>query len=536
MLIEGDTLPSGAVIDTDICIVGAGAAGITLALEFDGTPLRVALLEAGNRTFSRRGQSHYAGTCSGVLLPPPTVSRLRFLGGSTNRWAGLCRPLDPLDFERRDWIPDSGWPIGERDLHPYYARAAARIGLPNARFDAESWAAEDGRLVLPLSPDRFRTGVTQVVPTRFGEAHRPALARSQNVRCHLDTSVVDIVVGAHDDVVHEVAAVTTGGRRLRVRARVFVLACGGVENARLLLNADRVRPAGLGNGHGHVGRWFMEHRVSWPGLIEPQGPKAALWFYSRHALAGGGPCIEGSLRLAPELARREGLLNTHFSLEPFSKAYSRGGRSWVVLRDGLRHALRGGDMVGDVGYHLRNIARDIDCLAENRVRKLFGIDRDPGRWLIKAEVEQAPTPDSRVTLTREVDALGLRRVDLHWRTGALDRFSVRRAIELLGEDLERLGIGRARVVMDVDEERWSRFDHWGNHHCGTTRMSASPRDGVVDPNGRVHELANLYVAGNSVFPTEGTAPPTFTTVALSIRLAEHLVRVVQGAALEVGGA
>ncbi len=528
MLIAEGSLPSGAVIDTDVCIVGAGAAGITLALELDAKPLRIALLEAGNRTYSRRSQRIYAGSSSGLALPPLTVTRLRCFGGSTNRWAGLCRPLDPLDFERRDWLPHSGWPISEADLRPYYARAAARIGLPDAEFDAAPWAEREGCAPLPLDPQRFRSGVTQVLPTRFGERHGDTLARSGNVACHLDASVVDIVVGAHDDVVREAVAMTASGRRLRVRARLFVLACGGVENARLLLNADRVRPAGLGNGHGNVGRYFMEHRVSWPGLIELHGPNDALWFYTRHVLPGGNR-IEGSLRLAPALARRERLLNTHFSLEPLSKAHSGGGRSLGVLKEGVRQVLRGGDMVTDLGYHFRAIVRDLDCLAENRLRKLLRIDRDFTRWMVKAEVEQAPIPESRVTLTDERDSLGLRRVDLHWRTSAIDRHSVRRALVLLDEEMQRLSIGRVRVVMSENGDAWSRFDHWGNHHCGTTRMSAQPRDGVVDAQGRVHELANLYVAGNSVFPTEGTAPPTFTTVALAIRLAEHLDRAARTA-------
>lgn len=529
MLIEGDTIPDGTVIDTDVCIVGAGAAGITLGLELDGKPFRVTLLEAGNKTYSRSGQRLYAGSSSGLALPPPSSARLRYFGGSTNSWAGLCRPLDPLDFERRDWIPNSGWPIAERDLRPYYARAAARIGLPDTCFDAGHWAGKDGRPLLALAPERFHSGVTQVRPTRFGEAHRDALARSRNVTCHLDSSVVDIVVGAHDDRVREVAAVTASGARIRVRARCFVLACGGVENARLLLNADGVRPAGLGNGHGNVGRYFMEHRVSWPGLLELHGPGEALWFYTRHSLPSGER-IEGSLRLAPDLTRRERILNTHFNLEPFSKAQTRGSRSFGVLKDGMRQVLRGGDMVTDIGYHVRNIVRDFDCLVETKLRKLFRIDRDASLWLIKAEVEQAPIPDSRVTLTREVDALGLRRVDLHWRMSEIDRHSVRRSIELLGEELERLGIGRARVAMSDEANGWSRCDHWGHHHCGTTRMSERPQDGVVDAKGRVHELANLYIAGNSVFPTEGTATPTFAMIALSIRLAEHLSRVVCGEA------
>ena len=530
MIVDGAGLPDGTVIETELCVVGAGAAGIALGLAFDGQPFRVALLEAGDYTYSRAGQRMYAGFTSGMPYLPPSTARLRYFGGSTNRWAGLCRPLDPIDFEARDWVPNSGWPFGESELLPYYARAADLIGLPNARFDGDHWSGFTGRPLLPLSPERFINGATQIRPTRFGTAHREAIGRSANVTCLLNSSAVDIVVGDLDGVVREVLAATPARHRFRVRAKTVVLACGGLENARLMLNADRVRTGGLGNSHGNVGRYFMEHRVSWPGIVKlsgrrpdgSAGPDPRLRFYTRHA-AADGLMVEGCVRPAPALMRRERILNTHFSLEPFSKGPTRGSRSLGLLRDGIGQWLRGGDMVTDVDYHVGNILRDLDWLAENKLRKVLGIDKSTTTWLIKAEVEQAPNPDSRVTLVRDVDALGLRRINLHWQMSAIDEHSVRRGIELFGEELERLGVGTASVSMRAGADGWSRFDHWGHHHCGTTRISERPRDGVVDPACRVHDLANLYVAGNSVFPTEGTATPTFTMIALTLRLADHLI-------------
>ncbi|MFC5311704.1 FAD-dependent oxidoreductase [Azospirillum rugosum] len=529
MILDGAELPEDAVIDTEICVVGAGAAGITLGKAFDALPFRVTILEAGSYHYSRAGQKFYAGSTSGMPYLPPSTARLRYFGGSTNRWAGLCRPLDPIDFERRDWIPGSGWPFSEAELRPYYARAADLIGLPTDRFDGDYWSGLTDRPLLPLCPQRFINGATQIKPTRFGTAHRDALSSSRNVTCFLNSSVVDLRVGDTDNVVREVVVATPAGRRFRVRARVVVLACGGLENARLLLNADDVRPAGLGNGHGNVGRYFMEHRVSWPGIVRLSGPDPRLWFYTRHAAPGvamGTMMVEGCVRPTADLMRRERILNTHFALEPFSKGPTRGSRSLGVLRDGLGQWLRGGDMVADVDYHLGNILRDLDWLTENKLRKFLGIDKSSTTWLIKAEVEQAPNPASRVTLVHDVDALGLRRINLHWQMSAIDEHSVRRGIELFGEELERLNVGTATVSMLTGNDGWSRFDHWGHHHCGTTRISERPQDGVVDPDCRVHELDNLYIAGNSVFPTEGTATPTFTMIALTLRLADHLTGVL----------
>lgn len=525
MILDGASVPDETVVETEICVVGAGAAGITLGMAFDGRPFRVTILEAGDFQYSRTGQKIYAGSTSGMPYLPPSTARLRYFGGSTNRWAGLCRPLDPIDFEPRDWIPNSGWPFAETELRPYYPRAAELIGLPDACFDGAHWSALTGQPLLPLSRERFIHGTTQIKPTRFGAAYRDAIARSTNVTCLLNSSVVDMRVGETDSVVREVVAVTPARHRIRIRAKIVVLACGGLENARLLLNADRVRRGGLGNSHGNVGRCFMEHRVSWPGVVRLSRPDPRLWFYTRQPVPGG-MMVEGCLRPTPDLMRRERILNTHFSLEPFSKGPTRGSRSLGVLRDGLGQWLRGGDMVADLDYHVGNVLRDLDWLTENKLRKVLGIDKSSTTWLIKAEVEQAPNPDSRVTLVRDVDSLGLRRINLHWQMSAIDEHSVRRGIELFGEELKRLNIGTATVSMLPGADGWSRFDHWGHHHCGTTRISERPQDGVVDPTCRIHDLANLYVAGNSVFPTEGTATPTFTMVALTLRLADHLIGVL----------
>ncbi|EWY42860.1 hypothetical protein N825_01955 [Skermanella stibiiresistens SB22] len=521
MILEGAEIPAGEVIETEICIIGAGAAGITMALELTGAPFRVAIIEAGGFDYPENGQPNYEGTQSGIEYADLDACRLRYFGGTTNHWGGYCRSLDPIDYEKRDWIPHSGWPITLDDVKAHFPRAAEIIGLHPALFDGQHWSKTAGLPMLPFDPDKFHTGATQIHGTRFGEVHRDAVKASPNVTCYLNSSVVDMVMGETDDLLKEVTVVNAAGNRSTFRARHFVLACGGMENPRMLLNANKVRNKGIGNEHDNVGRYFMEHRVSSPGMILVSDGSSDLSFYQRNGMPTG-EYVEGSLHLSEPTIRAERICNAQFSMEPYDGIRTQGDRSLAAIRDGLKKFISGGGWVRDFNVHVGNVICDIDYVAGNLARRITGSEAKTSVWLLKMEVEQVPNPDSRITLNDQVDNLGLRRINLHWETSEIEKHSVVRSMEIMGEELGRLGIGRMRIEMADDPNVWSRFDTWGFHHAGTTRMSADPRDGVVDANCKVHSVDNLYVVGNSVFTTVGTSNPTFTITSLSVRLAGHL--------------
>jgi len=300
-----------------------------------------------------------------------------------------------------------------------------------------------------------------------------------------------------------------------------VLACGGLENPRMLLNANKVRPNGIGNDHDNVGRYFMEHRVSCPGMVLLSDGTADLSYYRRNTLPSGD-YIEGSLHMSADTARAERICNTQFSMEHFDGIRTQGDQSLSKLRDGLKKLISGGGWMHGFEQHLGNIICDIDYVAANIARRVTGDKGNTSIWLLKAEVEQTPNPNSRVTLIDDVDSYGLRRINLNWETSEIDRYSVVRSLDLMGEEMGRLGFGRVKIDMEDNPNAWSRFDSWGFHHAGTTRMSSDPRNGVVDGDCRVHGVGNLHVVGNSVFTTVGTSNPTFTIVSLSVRLASHL--------------
>jgi choline dehydrogenase-like flavoprotein len=515
MFVDARTVPDGSLVEVDVCIVGAGAAGITIARELRGAPLRVALLESGWLTPDAVTQSLYAGSAPEQPYFPLDAARTRCFGGTTNEWAGECRPLDALDFEERDWVPASGWPFRLGDLRPFYERAQSVCQL--GRFD---YAAADrhGEGVRSLALDGGRI-LTRTIhhspPTRFGETYRVEIRRAANVVAYLRANVVDLETPTPPTQVSAVRVACLSGTRFRVAARIFILATGGIENARLLLMSNRVQSAGLGNGHDLVGRYFMEHLyLDRAATIVARKGRIGDFYTFGHWF--GGRRVRGILGLAPEVQRRERLTNYCAVLDEDPPRLA--PISWRSLLNALRH----GRVTERVRAYLQTGIEHHG--GRTAAARPDGAPHDPSTrlYLVKNVMEQAPNPESRVVLDRDKDQLGCPRVELRWRLCALDKRTAHRAHQILAEDLARSGIGSLESALGRENDPWPPALRGARHHMGTTRMHPDPRRGIVDADGRVHGIANLYVAGSSVFPTSGSANPTLTIVALALRLAEHV--------------
>ena len=531
MFIDARALPMNAVVETDLCIIGGGAAGITISHQFIGTPVQVCLLESGTLDFDRATQTLYEGRNVGLPYFDLDVCQIRYFGGNTNAWGGWCRPLDPIDFRRRPWVAESGWPIGEAELRPFYSQAHALCQLRSDDYDPARAAAEIGdpraRLV-PFDPAQLEASIYRFsAPTRFGQVYREALRQAGNVRCYLNANVLRIMTSPEARSVTHVLVGCLGGRRFEVRAKRFVLASGGIENTRLLLLSNDVVSAGLGNQHDLVGRYFMEHPHT----------KRAL-FATRHTMPSAlygltfrDQAISARLALTEALQEREGLLNYSGNIHPVYIGHTAEG--WLAFRKlvlSVSRSRRTDPYIrfppyGRKGLTLRqmvDVVRQIDKVAVAAFLQLFQPNRFISGYVLESKSEQAPNPESRVTLDNARDAFGLNRVKLDWRTLPVDRHTVVRAEEIIEAELMRLGIGRLAPLDPAEIEGWPANLEGGWHQIGTTRMHEDPRRGVVDPDGRMHGVANLFVAGSSVFPTAGAAPPTLTIVAMALRLADHL--------------
>ena len=502
MLVDARTLDPDSEFQCGVCVVGAGAAGITAALALVERGHEVVLLESGGLAYEQAVQQLYVGEEEGTLIDAGSQylgsTRLRYLGGTTNHWNGWVRPLDPIDFETRDWVPESGWPIDLDELAPYYRRAVDWVQVSPFDYRPEDWR-EASRPFLFAAGDPFETSFFHVSPpTRFGVAYRDRLEAAPGARLCLHANLVRLRVGESGRLVVAAEAATLDGRRLRVRARAFVLAAGTIENARLLLAAHDRGAVAPGNDHDLVGRYFQEHPFVRAGYMALPGRVGDMRAYRKAFRPyGRRHRVRGVLVASAEAQRRHRILNG------------------LVVIDSLQR------------WELPELGPEVAELAALTA----ALEGPPGSEPPPPEatffgsltfaLEQAPSASSRVRLADEVDALGLPRTRLEWPLSELDTDSLRRTARLLTAEISRVG-GRARLDA-AGADPW-RGGRGSPHQMGTTRMDPDPRKGVVDTDARVHGVANLYVAGGSVFPTSGCSNPTLTLVALTLRLAGHLDR------------
>ncbi len=533
MFIDTRGVEFGTVLKMDVCIVGAGIAGITIAQELERLGIEACVVESGG--FKLDEETRDLGRGESVGLPAEWVDgrAARIVGGNSRFWDGFCRPLDEHDFQKRKWIPHSGWPFTKSDLTRYYEQAGTVLKLGPAHLDSSYWLDElgrqDGQRAGFLN-DRVIDSVSQYSPVkRVARMYLKHLRASERLTVLLHANAIEIETDPAGRTVRRLCAVTLRGRKVYVSARVYVLAGGGIENARLLLASNRVRAAGLGNGHDLVGRFFMDHPQVLSGEIQPSDRWTGHTLYDDkadlRAVAAGGTRFAAQYSLSPQVQKSEGLLNGLVWLSSnFGIEGTEVGRSFINIKRTLTHQYGrpGGSFLDDIGKLLAHPVVSVrlmlgDWLRPNILRR--GIQ-------FRAMVEPLPDPESRVTLSQELDQLGMRRARVDWRLSPLVNHTFDRNLGILAEEFERAGIAKVRLDLGQD---WSepRVVRPSGHHMGTTRMHDSSSHGVVDRNCLVHGMHNLFIAGSSVFPTAGAHVPTMTVVALSLRLAEHIVKKIQ---------
>jgi choline dehydrogenase-like flavoprotein len=542
-----DYLDKSAAADyqADLCVIGAGPAGIAIARSFIGTSTTVCLVEGGGLAGEDRSQSLYEGSSAGSPPFDAGTSRMRVFGGSCTLWGGGCIPLADTDLEPRDWVPESGWPLRYADLAPWYAKAREYCRIdPEHAFGPGTFEGPTPRTPLDLDPEAMVNFIFARSPITFGEAYRDALAQASNITVLLHANVMELRATDNASAVTEATIGSLDGRRGHVRARHYVLAAGGIENARILLLSDSVAPRGLGNDHDLVGRYFMDHPSGAIGSIRSEQPDRLTRPYER-SIGKIRASVASEIGLSLEAQREHRTLNARVHPFAVEGEVPRGIRALRDVRAALRpptrdeaalvearlsaalqngpggtaalampqnlaiSAMRLGLHIGDVIRAVALKVGDKPTVKSDRV-ELIGF------------FEQAPNRDSRVMLDDTRDALGLRRVRVDWQLTELDRHTHRVLGALTGHRLAQACAGRFDAAAWTTDPDGPSEVHGTAHHMGTTRMAGDATQGVVDTQGKVHGVANLHVAGSSVFPTGGWAFPTFTLIALSLRLAEQL--------------
>jgi choline dehydrogenase-like flavoprotein len=528
MIDDFEAMESGFRLETDICVVGTGAAGLALIQEFAGTRIQIIAVESGGSAPGGPAMELNDGEVAGLPFAGLRDGRARAFGGTSNLWGGQCIQLDPIDFEQRSWVPFSGWPLSRRELIPWYRRAMERLGIVPGEYEGEVWDrfGLDG---VALDPALLRMVHTIFIAQHnLGRRCCSELEMAPNVRVLLNASLLDLEMDATDQRVSSARIGSLSGRRGLVSARAFVLCAGTLENARLLLLSGRADSTGIGNQGGNVGRFLQDHPVCRCAEIVTAAPRRLqdhfnlLYSPSARTLRHGkGKKYLPKIALSEDAQRRERSLNCIGQLDyEFSP-----GSAMHTLKD-LVVALHMGRQPERLLATGLNVAAAAPLLARGAWRfAARGLTpaTKPAHIYLNVISEQTPNPASRVTLGSRTDAFGLPQACVDWRLEGLDWHTFAVFARTVQAEFGRLGLGSvilSKWVADRDFAGAPVRDLF--HPAGTTRMALSPSEGVVDTDCRVFGVEGLYVVGASVFPTSGTANPVLTITALALRLADHL--------------
>lgn len=550
-----------AAIEAELAVVGAGPAGIVVALEAERHGLSVVLLESGNQSFDPAVQNlSEAAEWDPHRHAPVSLTVRRQVGGTSTIWGGRCVPYDPVDFAPRPFLGVPNWPIGFKEVEGYFQRACDWMVCGRAAFSTRE---------LPHLPSGIVPGFVDgdvlgsslerwSLPTDFGKVYRERLKRSTRVRLLTGVTCTEIACPSQGGRAQSLECRTHAGGRVTVTAKAFVVACGGLESTRLLMSSTGPGGEQLGNRSGHLGRWYMAHvEGSIANVRFSTPPRRTIYGYERDM---DGVYVRRRFSFSEEYQHRHELPNVVSWLgnpEIPDARHGSGELSFVYLAmisalgprfapEVQRLALTGAEIPGapygfatisSRGSHLRNIVRRplstgrfmIDFGAR---RFLTGGRRAPGFFVYNKQNlypfqyhgEQLPNPASAVSLSRETDQLGRRKLKIDLRFTPADVDGIVRATEHWDRYFRKLGVGRLEYLHQDLGEAVDKRMGGGFHQIGTTRMSASPSDGVVDQNLAVHGVPNVYLASSSVFVTSGQANSTFMVVAFAIRLADHLAR------------
>jgi choline dehydrogenase-like flavoprotein len=546
MIQDANDLPDGQILQAAVCIVGAGVAGISMAMRYIDSNVDVLVLEAGGFDEEPQTQALYAGVVvdSGAHSPPDRYRQRRF-GGTSTIWGGRCMPYDPIDFEPRDYVPASGWPFGREELMPYYPLANRLCEAGEFRYTAEEALPGGGRAIVEgfSSADFSDDSLERFsCPTDFGARYGHRLRQARTITVVLHANVTRVQLASSGDRVSELRIQTLGGKRLLARADHYVLATGGLEVPRLLLASRDVRVQGIGNDRDVVGRYYMCHLAGTIGAIRIQRPLDAV--YHGYEITDEGIYCRRRFALRPQAQRRHRLGNFVARLHhpritdpahrsavlsllylakgfiPYEYAKRLHGEEKSDFRSWLAHLgnVAAGPLEAAVfAWHMLRDRK----LSERKFPSII-VRSKANLYSLDFHAEQQPNVDSRVTLDSSNDALGMPRLQIDWRYTPGDVDTVKRAIALLAQAIRDSGVGEFDYQPESVEAEMTRYGAYGGHHIGTARMGSDARSSVVDSNCRVHGVDNLFIAGSAVFPTSSQANPTLSVVALALRLVDHL--------------
>jgi choline dehydrogenase-like flavoprotein len=520
--IAEQNLPATTEYTVKYCVIGSGPAGTTIAEELSEKGHSVSIIESGVDEPDDSIQKLNKLNSSGYPLRPDFVNRLRMLGGTSNLWPGRCMPFEPIDFQERPWIAHSGWPISFSEYKQYLPAAAKKLGVLSKKVTELTSNPEAYSEYIDTQKLSIKYALWGKGAKRFRENYQDK--KNDNLTLISGFTVTNFVFDETGVQLRQIKAQNLAGKVITINADKFVLTCGGIENARMLLLAKQQNTQAKFSNE-NIGRFYMDHPRAVKGHIV-LNDKVDWSHFLGHPIHQGIQQL--GIGLSDKMQADKKLLNSYIYFEPFAnELLAKGYDSSVqVLKRVLRKGHTGKRLdfsnmtkISDLVYQLtpKEVLPNWLYRIYFNLRKLVKTHKRD--LMIINHCEQFPDPNSRITLTDELDAFGNPYANLHWVINDLDVVSLQVTQQILAQWIKEQDFGElVSEPMDLTKNDFQD----ASHHIGTTRMSKCNEDGVVDTNLKVHDIDNLYVCGSSIFPTSGSCNPTWSIVAFSIRLAKHL--------------
>ncbi len=551
MFIDAESLENATTFNSDIAVVGAGPAGIVLALELAKAGYDVVLIESGRLQFSEEIQNlAEANHFDPKFHAPMSECTRRQLGGTSIIWGGRCLPYDPIDFDKREYIPNSDWPVSYMELTGYFQRACDYFFCGKSEFDIKNIPNIEQKSIIPDLPDaEVLTSTLErwSLPTNFGKEYFNDLKQSAKITLIYGLTCTEIGTNDKGDRVELIQGKTIGGKTIHVKCQKYILSGGAVNTTRLLLASDRKHHGGIGNHSGLLGKFYMGHlsgdiasihfttppkktiygfdrdpdkiylrrRFSFTRefLNEKQIPNIVAWLGSPKF---GDPSHQNGILSSAYLALTMPVLKNYLTSTALRKGAigeEEQGIYWAHVRNVLKDFAQALTFVPSFGYGR--------YIAKRKIPALF-VYSAANEYPLHYHSEQVPNANSTVSLSDERDALGMRKININLQCTQQDIDGVVQAHQYWDQHLRKNNCGYLKYGTDDPEASvWEQAGD-GFHQVGTTRMSENPQNGVVGTNCNVHGVENLFVSSSSVFVTSGQANSTFMIVVFALRLADHL--------------
>jgi hypothetical protein len=518
MLIDLRSSPDDGPQSAETLIIGSGAVGLTMAIDLARAGRQVILLEAGGRGVDAESQAYFKNArWRDQQLQGLHLGRFRLLGGTTNFWGGQLVEFDQIVFGKRPWVADIAWPITRQDLDPHYERVYELLGMGHHLSDETVWKR------LSVTPPALGDDLDMYFSAWAPQSNLATLFESEikssaKLCAFVNAPAVALESDESGKRVTGVRVRTAAGKARHFSARHVILANGTVEIARLLklpLGDGRRAPW---SDNPWLGKGFTDHIDCFGGHVTPLDKKRFHDLFDNAYLDG--------IKYAPKLKLSEALQQQRELL---------GVTAFFLFNSSLQEHLANAKLLARSLFRgrLHAVPNPLELLSSVRVaipmivrylryRRMYN-PADQGIQL-RLMGEQLPLVESSIHLGEQCDALGMPIVEMDWRIDGREIETLATIGELVARYLEREQLATVRLdaaLVGRDPGLTKQFGDY-YHQMGMARMAATAAEGVVDRNLKVFGTDNLHVAGAAVYPSTGFANPTFTAMALGVRLADAI--------------